>query len=195
MTNPMNIALFGTSADPPTIGHAAILEALADRFDHVAVWASDNPFKTDQPPLDLRNQMLGLLIQELQLPRVALHSELSHPRTWTTLEQAKTLWPAATFTLVVGADILPQLPRWYRAEELLKQLQVLVIPRSGYPIQSQDLAQLQTLAMQVEIAPITPPKVSSSEYRETDDRPENFLTPSIRDYIARSRLYQSPVLL
>ncbi|MEM6592470.1 MAG: nicotinic acid mononucleotide adenylyltransferase, partial [Cyanobacteria bacterium P01_C01_bin.73] len=37
------IALFGTSADPPHQGHQAILTWLARRFNHVAVWAADNP--------------------------------------------------------------------------------------------------------------------------------------------------------
>jgi nicotinate-nucleotide adenylyltransferase len=39
------IALFGTSADPPTAGHKTILSWLSQNFDWVAVWASDNPFK------------------------------------------------------------------------------------------------------------------------------------------------------
>ncbi len=37
------IALFGTSADPPTCGHQALLEGLVAMFPKVATWASDNP--------------------------------------------------------------------------------------------------------------------------------------------------------
>jgi nicotinate-nucleotide adenylyltransferase len=193
---PMNhVALFGTSADPPTIAHAKILQMLAAQFDHVAVWAADNPFKSDQTPLDLRHQMLGLLIEELgdglrstEADRVKLYPELSYPRTWTTLEKAKSLWPQAAFTLVVGADILPQLPRWYRATELLQQLRVLVVPRQGYEINQADLDRLQTLAIQVEVAQVAPPQVSSSEYRKQGDA-MNFLTPRIRSYLDRSQIY------
>lgn len=39
------VALFGTSADPPTVGHQAILRWLSEHYDQVAVWAADNPFK------------------------------------------------------------------------------------------------------------------------------------------------------
>lgn len=49
----MNIALFGTSADPPTRGHGKILTWLAQHYDQVAVWAADNPFKQHQASLDL----------------------------------------------------------------------------------------------------------------------------------------------
>ena len=52
------IALFGTSADPPTSGHQAILLWLSQRFDKVVVWASDNPFKTHQTLLEHRMAML-----------------------------------------------------------------------------------------------------------------------------------------
>jgi nicotinate-nucleotide adenylyltransferase len=37
----MKVALFGTSADPPTAGHQAIIRWLSEHFDHVAVWAGE----------------------------------------------------------------------------------------------------------------------------------------------------------
>ena len=58
----MKIALFGTSADPPTAAHQTILQWLSDHYDQVAVWASDNPFKENQTPLSHRMTMLALLI-------------------------------------------------------------------------------------------------------------------------------------
>lgn len=39
------IALFGTSADPPTSGHQAILLWLSQRFDKVVVWPRIIPLK------------------------------------------------------------------------------------------------------------------------------------------------------
>jgi nicotinate-nucleotide adenylyltransferase len=201
-----NVALFGTSADPPTIAHGMILKYLATRFDHVAVWAADNPFKPEQTPLDRRHQMLKLLIEELgcedlrspERERLVLHPELSFPRTWNTLEAAKTLWSEARFTpiftpiftLVVGADILPQLPHWYRATELLQQVKVLLIPRQGYEIKQADLDRLKALTIQVEIAPFVPPQISSSEYRKQGDA-AHLLTPRMQAYLDRTPLYQS----
>ncbi|MEY2856531.1 MAG: nicotinic acid mononucleotide adenyltransferase, partial [Cyanobacteriota bacterium] len=52
------IALFGTSADPPTIGHQTILQWLSQHYDRIVVWASDNPFKQHQTPLKFRSEML-----------------------------------------------------------------------------------------------------------------------------------------
>ena len=48
----MKIALFGTSADPPTIAHQKIISWLGSQFDRVAVWAANNPFKVHGAALE-----------------------------------------------------------------------------------------------------------------------------------------------
>ena len=48
----MKIALFGTSADPPTVGHKMIIEWLSQNFDKAVVWVSDNPFKYHETSLE-----------------------------------------------------------------------------------------------------------------------------------------------
>src|ERR687894_2893931 len=127
----INIALFGTSADPPTSAHQAILTWLSHHYDLVAVWASDNPFKSHQTPLEHRSTMLRLLIEEIELPRrnISLYQSLSSPRTLETVEQARQYWGSQVdLTLVIGADLVNQMPRWYQIDQLLKQVQLLVVP-------------------------------------------------------------------
>ncbi|WP_416676396.1 nicotinate-nucleotide adenylyltransferase [Egbenema bharatensis] len=186
----LHIALFGTSADPPTAGHQAILKWLADHYDQVAVWASDNPFKTHQTPLDHRAAMLQLLIDDIYPPRhnIHLHLELSNPRALITVEQARQQWKDAEFTLVIGSDLVHQLPRWYRVEELLRQVKLLVVPRSGYGMTEADIRSLRQMGATVSIADLTVPGVSSTSYREECD-PE-IVTPPIEAYIHREQLYE-----
>jgi len=54
------IALLGTSADPPTHGHRALLEGLLRQYPAVATWASDNPQKRHTAPLALRQALLAI---------------------------------------------------------------------------------------------------------------------------------------
>ncbi|TAG98473.1 MAG: nicotinate-nucleotide adenylyltransferase [Oscillatoriales cyanobacterium] len=185
----IKIALFGTSADPPTAGHRTILNWLSQHFDWVAVWASDNPFKSHQTSLEHRSAMLLLMIQEINSPRqnLCLYPELSSPRTLETVEQAKLLWGNAELTLVIGSDLVEQLPRWYQVEHLLKQVQLLVVPRPNYPQEELDLWQLRRIGADVAIASLSAPDVSSTSYRETGDT--QALTPTIEDYINREHLY------
>ena len=184
----MNVALFGTSADPPTTGHLEILRWLSEQFDQVAVWAADNPFKSHQTPLEHRTAMLQLLIHDLACPNVRVHPELSHLRTLITIERAQERWQGAELTLVVGSDAARQLPKWFRAAELLQLVKVLVVPRSGYDFQPHDFERLRELGAEVAIAPISVPAVSSTAYREHRDL--GGVTHSIQAYIDREQLYK-----
>jgi nicotinate-nucleotide adenylyltransferase len=184
------IALFGTSADPPTAAHQKILNWLSHQFDWVAVWASDNPFKLHQTPLAHRAAMLQLLIDDIDPPRhnLQLQQQLSSPRAIITVEKAQHYWTDAQFTLVIGGDLVDQLPRWYRVEELLQQVKLLVVPRPGYPLVESELDRLRAMGAQVAIANLRGPKLSSTAYREQKDT--HVLTPPIEEYIHRERLYE-----
>ncbi|MDJ0591287.1 MAG: nicotinate-nucleotide adenylyltransferase [Pleurocapsa sp. MO_226.B13] len=184
------IALFGTSADPPTVGHQTILRWLSQHYDRVVVWASDNPFKQHQASLADRTTMLNLAIADLNLVRdnISLHPELSDRRTLITVKKAREKWgQQVEFTLVIGSDILAQITSWYRIEELLKQVKVLIVPRSGYGIKEQDLKALKAIGGRFAIATLNAPKVSSSTYRLQKD--QSLITPAVNDYIFHQDLY------
>ncbi|MEA5617183.1 nicotinate-nucleotide adenylyltransferase [Cronbergia sp. UHCC 0137] len=187
----MRIALFGTSADPPTAGHQMILKWLSECYDWVAVWAADNPFKSQQTPLPHRAAMLQLLIKDINAPRdnISLEQELSSWRTIETLEKSKVRWGNETeYTLVIGSDLLEQLPRWYQVEDLLQQVQLLVIPRPGYVIDEFSLEGVKQLGGRIAIASLTGLDVSSTAFREQKD-PET-LTPPVVAYINQEHLYE-----
>lgn len=177
------IALFGTSADPPTRGHQIIIKWLSENFDTVAVWASDNPFKSHHASLEKRSRMLEILITEIQPPRdnILVCAEISSQRTLETVHKARAKWTSGQFTLVVGADILAQLPQWYKIKELLKEVALLVVPRPGYLLEEVHLEKLKQLGAKVEIAGLQGPDVSSTAYRQRGDASN--LTPAIKDFI------------
>lgn len=151
---PSSVALFGTSADPPTVGHRAVLGALADRYPQVATWASDNPLKDHGAPLATRAELLARVVAELANPRVGLVQELSSPWAIETLSSAADRWPGATLVLVVGSDLLSQIPRWRAATTLLPNLNLAVIPRQGWPVQPGDLANLRSMGARIEVLPL-----------------------------------------
>ncbi|MBD2515573.1 nicotinate-nucleotide adenylyltransferase [Nostoc sp. FACHB-973] len=187
----MRIALFGTSADPPTAGHQEILSWLSEGYDWVAVWAADNPFKSHQTPLQHRAAMLQLLIADIDAPRqnIALEQELSSFRTLETVEKAKLRWgDDVELTLVIGSDLVTQLPRWYCIEDLLQEVQLLIVPRPGYVIDESSLEVIQNLGGKMAIASLTGLDISSTAYREHGD--SQALTPPVVAYINREHLYE-----
>jgi nicotinate-nucleotide adenylyltransferase len=188
----MEIALFGTSADPPTIAHQQIITWLASQFDHVAVWAADNPFKNHGASLENRSRMLELLIEEIEpsiTERAQVYPNLSDRYTLETISRAQKLWEDGDFTLVVGADILPQLPKWYRVNELLTQVKLLVIPRPGNDINEADIFNLNRRGANIAIATLNTPTVSSTAIREWGA--STGITPQIANYIHQHQLYQN----
>jgi len=189
------IALFGTSADPPTAGHQEIIKKLSDAYDWVAVWAADNPFKPQQTALPHRAAMLKLLIEDIypQRQNIALEQELSSWKTVETLEKAKLFWGnEIEYTLVIGSDLLRQLPRWYHIEDLLQQVQLLVIQRPGYAIDDCSVNKVKELGGKIAIANFIGLDVSSTAFREQRDI-EN-LTPPVVAYINQQKLYECQYL-
>ena len=184
------IALFGTSADPPTVGHQSILRWLSEHYNRVVVWASDNPFKQHQTPLNNRHEMLRLAIKDINphCNNIKLHPEISDRYTLVTVNKARDRWGQETeFSLVIGSDILSQITSWYRIEELLTQVKVLIVPRLGYSIKEADLILLKEIGGEFAIATLNAPQVSSSTYRLQND--QSLVTPSVRDYIINHNLY------
>jgi nicotinate-nucleotide adenylyltransferase len=187
---PQEIALFGTSADPPSIGHRSILAWLAQNFDLCVVWVSDNPFKQHQATLEQRLAMMELTIADLQreASNILLAPHIAHSRTIFTVEKAKQIWRSANFTLVIGADVLPTLPKWYRSADLLSQVKILVMPRAGIPITAEQIRTLEDRGTSVAIAPVVIPDVSSTAYRHHHDK--GVIIPSVAKYIEQEKLYQ-----
>jgi nicotinate-nucleotide adenylyltransferase len=188
----MDIALFGTSGDPPTIGHRAILQWLSPRFNLVVVWVSHNPFKSHHASLEQRISMMELTISSLKedLPggkNVQLHPEVSNPHTLVTVNQAKQIWQNANFTLVIGADIVNQMPSWYRVSELLSQVELLVIPRQGYDIADSAIQTLESYGTKLKIAELTVPISSSTEFRQKGESAN--VIPAVTNYIEQESLY------
>jgi nicotinate-nucleotide adenylyltransferase len=184
-----SIALFGTSADPPTAGHQTILRWLSQHYDLVVVWASDNPFKAHQTNLDNRSEMLNVIIQEIRplKQNIILKQSISDRKSLITVQKAQKIWQDAVFTFVIGADLVKQIITWYQIEELFKQVKILIIPRLDYKIEASDLNALQALGGQYSIATLNAPRVSSSIYRLRRDA--TMITPAVQNYIQKKKLY------
>ncbi len=160
------IALFGTSADPPTTGHRKLLEGLLQLYPRVLTWASDNPLKQHAAPLAARQALLEALVKAIGEPRLQVAQDLSSPWAVETLERARRRWPGCEPVFVVGSDLLPQMRHWREARRLLHGLRVAVVPRRGWPLLAGDRQWLERLGARVEVLPLEIPATASSVVRE-----------------------------
>lgn len=178
---PGTVSLFGTSADPPTIGHYAILAGLCQRYHTVVTWASNNPFKQHGAPLAVRQSLLQVIVDDLarQLPparRLEVRQDCSSSRAIDSVNAARAAFPTARVLFVVGVDLLPQIPRWFAADELLRRCCIGVVPRAGWGPPRTAINALQSVGAEVEYLPLQVPVVASSQVRH---HPQAKLVPDI----------------
>ena len=72
-----NIALFGTSADPPTIGHKKILEELSKIYSFTVSYVSNNPNKNHKEDISIRSHLLKTLIEDLDNTKILFNQSVS----------------------------------------------------------------------------------------------------------------------
>jgi nicotinate-nucleotide adenylyltransferase len=189
----MEIALFGTSADPPTYAHQQVIDWLGQRFALVAVWAADNPDKIHGATLAQRTAMLERLVAELPPSGVGVYPELSDRYTINSVSQARSIWPHGRLSLVIGGDLVEQIESWHRAAELLAQVDLVVVPRPGWTVSPTTWQRLQRTERQRKIiTELATADVSSSALRRSIQTAagQQGLTPAVREYIQTAGLYQ-----
>ena len=136
------IGLFGGSFNPIHTGHISLARQLKElaRLDEVWLMVSpQNPLK--QGSTDLLDDQL-----RYQLARLALHGEegivasnyeLHLPKpsyTWHTLQHLRQDFPQHTFLLLIGGDNWQNFQRWYHADDILREYELVVYPRRGSDI-------------------------------------------------------------
>ena len=134
------IALLGGSFDPPHVAHVmAAWWALATQEVREAwllpTWR--HPFGKQLAPWEDRVRMCRLAVARLRGAHVCTAEETLRDdplcgRTARTLEYLVEQHPQRRFALLVGADILPETPRWYRWDRVTELARLVVVGRQGY---------------------------------------------------------------
>ncbi|HYT59995.1 MAG TPA: nicotinate (nicotinamide) nucleotide adenylyltransferase [Haliangiales bacterium] len=187
------IGLFGGSFDPVHLGHLLVAQAAREELQLTRLFfipAAQSPFKPAQVPAPAE--------QRLRLLRLALagqseceidDQEIKRGGVSYTIDTVRDYarrFPGAQLYYLIGADHVPQLPRWRDADELAGIVEFVVIPRPGQgavplpaPFRGRALAGF-------------PLGVSSSQIRERirAGRPIDLLVgPALAEAIRNNRLY------
>ncbi len=104
--------------------------------------------------------------------------------TIETINQLRAFYPKDQFTLILGSDAAASIDKWYRADTLKRQVEILVVKRPGTTGEKSEFPEIKIEALDI----------SSTEIREAleNGKPvENYLSPSVIAYIKEKRLYGS----
>ncbi|MBV9249185.1 MAG: nicotinate-nucleotide adenylyltransferase [Acetobacteraceae bacterium] len=133
----MRIGLLGGSFNPSHEGHRhlALLARRKLRLDQIWLLVSPgNPLKPQRGMASLAQRLAGArkLGDGRRVVATAIEALLGTRYTVNTLRTLLRRFPRARFVWIMGADILEQLPRWRRWQEILRHIAIAVLPRPGY---------------------------------------------------------------
>lgn len=132
------VGLLGGSFNPAHEGHLHISRLALDLLALDEVWwlvSPQNPLKpeADMAPLDERLAKSRRVAEnQPEIKISALEAELGTRYTVDTAQALRVRYPDTDFVLLVGADILEELPRWRQWERLFHILPIAVFARKPY---------------------------------------------------------------
>lgn len=132
------IALFGGSFDPPHIGHETIVKEILKlkTIDKVVIMPTYlNPFKSDYyAPSQLRLKWLNKIFKDYKNVEVDSY-EVNLGRKVATIESVKYLLKKYNkIYLIIGADNINSLTKWYNYKELKELVTFIVASRDNLKI-------------------------------------------------------------
>jgi len=183
-----SIALFGTSADPPTIGHKKILEELSKIYAFTISYVSNNPKKKHIEDISIRSHLLKTLIDDLDNPKILFNQKMSSQWAIESIKKCKEIYKFNNLDFVIGSDLIKDIFSWKNFDKINDEVSFLVILREGYPVESNTLKMLETYKVKFKISTIKIPNISSSKLRSNFNYSN--LPTSLIDIVKKNNLYE-----
>ena len=184
-----SVALFGTSADPPTIGHKKILEELSKIYDFTISYVSNNPNKKHKENILIRSHLLKTLIEDLDNPKILFNQRLSSKWAVESIKKCKKMYEFNNLDFVIGSDLIKDIFSWKNFDKIIKEVSFFIILREGYPVKSNTIKMLETYKVNFRISNTKIPNISSSKFRLNFNYSN--LPTSLIDIVKKNNLYES----
>lgn len=131
------IGLLGGSFNPAHEGHLHISRLALRRLGLDELWwvvSPLNPLKSagDVAPLAKRMAGARAMARHPAIRVTDIEAQLGTRYTVDTLTALRRRFPRARFVWIMGADILPQLPRWRRWRDIFRLVPIAVFGRAPY---------------------------------------------------------------
>ena len=188
-----SIALFGTSADPPTIGHKKILEELSRIYAFTISYVSNNPKKKHIEDISIRSHLLKTLIEDLENPKILYNQNVSSQWAVESIKKCKEIYEFNNLDFVIGSDLIKDIFYWKNFDKIILEVSFFIILREGYPVDSNTLKKLETSKVKFKISTIKIPDTSSSNFRLNFNCSN--LPTSLIDIVKKNNLYESTKLV
>lgn len=193
------IALYGGSFDPPHFGHVLTSSAVMNSGLVDELWLVPSGLHRDKSThasVEDRKAMMAIMLSTMFGSKVRIticNSQIDDSERVSTtielLEELNNQYPRHKFDIVIGADLVSQISKWHRAQDLKRKTRFLVMPRPGFELPKRNPPHYRVL--KGETLALT--NVSSSAVREmirANESLEGVVPPAVINHIIRNRLYR-----
>ena len=196
MDSGLRIGIFGGTFNPLHNGHVALAKAFLRQAGLDEVWfvvSPQNPFKKNDALLadSLRLEMVRKAVADIPGMRVSdVEFHLPKPSyMYLTLRHLRAAHPDCTFTLLIGGDNWERFPLWYRADDIVRDYNIVVYPRTGSDIDERRLPPTVRIVRTRRI------NISSTMIRQRialGQTLSRLMPKAVADFIVQHRLYSTP---
>lgn len=185
------IGILGGTFNPPHIGHLIISDQVKDQLDLdkiLFIPSAIPPHQTKKETISAEHR-LALLEKTLgknddfEINKMEINRG-GKSYTYDTIKELKEKSPDSEFYFIIGADMVEDLPNWYKIDELIHMVQFVAVNRPNYT---------STTSYPVIVVDVPDIDISSSLIRQKvkDDCSINYLvTPETKEYIESEGLYK-----
>lgn len=192
------IAILGGTFNPFHIGHYEMLSALEDikEIDKIIILPDKiPPHKACDFLADDETRIKMCLIAAENFKKATV-STLEFERegksyTYDTVKILKNKYPSDKFFFCIGGDMLIYFDKWYKYEELIKEISFIVFRRSDTDNAQFDkcIEKFTTMGMNVTVMPQKITSVSSTEIRNDFKRAKALLPKKIYEFLTQKGIY------
>jgi len=177
----MKIGLYFGSFNPVHNGHLIIAKHVINNTDLKQVWmviSPQNPLKKSNSLLnkyDRLNMVQSALEGETKIKASTIEFSLPSPSfTIDTLAYLKEKHKQHQFSIIMGSDSFTNIKKWKNYEMIIKNYEIYIYQRTGYPIQNTE----ETIVNKLE-APLI--EISSSAIRKIikEGKSIRYLVPDV----------------
>jgi nicotinate-nucleotide adenylyltransferase len=187
----MKIGLYFGSFNPVHNGHLIIAKHVINNTDLKQVWmvvSPQNPLKKSNSLLnkyDRLNMVQSALEGETKIKASTIEFNLPSPSfTIDTLAYLKEKHKQHQFSIIMGSDSFTNIKKWKNYEMIIKNYEIYIYQRTGYPIQNIE----ETIVNKLD-APLI--EISSSSIRKIikEGKSIRYLVPDVVDQQIKENKY------
>ena len=192
------VAIFGGTFNPLHIGHYQMLKALneCEDIDKIFLMPDKIPphkvcdfIASDEERIEMC-RIAAKDFNKCELCLIEFERE-GKSYTYDTVKLLKEKFKNFKFSFVCGGDMLVYFDKWYRFEDLMKEINFIVFKRSDTDIGEFNacIEKFTEMGMNIKLMEETISNISSTEIRGDKAKAQKYLPRKIYDYILEKSIY------